>query len=58
MISDFFFGPGKAAATGGGRGKENARLVEVTLYPVAGDAAGFSVDSRGTSTYSSAHSRM
>jgi DNA invertase Pin-like site-specific DNA recombinase len=47
--------------TGGGWGKKNARLTSVTIYPVVGDSAAFPVDSaesKGTLTYSSAHSRM
>jgi DNA invertase Pin-like site-specific DNA recombinase len=41
---------------GGGWGKKNARLVSVTIYPVTGESAEFSVDSKGTLLYSSAHS--
>jgi hypothetical protein len=42
--------------TGGGWGKKNARLATVTIYPVVGDSAAFSVGSKGTLMYSSAHS--
>jgi DNA invertase Pin-like site-specific DNA recombinase len=42
--------------TGGGWGKKNARLATVTIYPVVGDPAKFSGDSKGTLMYSSAHS--
>jgi hypothetical protein len=42
--------------TGGGWGKKNARLVKVTVYPVAGDSVEFSADAKGTLLYSSAHS--
>lgn len=44
--------------TGSGWGKRNARLVEVTIYPVVGEEASYSVDSKGTLIYSSAHSFM
>ena len=43
---------------GGGWGKKNSQLVTVTIYPVVGEAAAFSVPSKGTVIYSSAHSRM
>lgn len=39
---------------GGGWGKKNARLTKVTIYPVVGDSAEFSVDPKGTLMYSSA----
>jgi hypothetical protein len=43
---------------GGGWGRKNSRLVKVTFYPISGDPAEFSVDSKGTLKYSSDHSRM
>jgi hypothetical protein len=44
--------------TGGGWGKKNARLATVTIYPVVGEAAEFSAESKGTLMYSRAHSCM
>jgi DNA invertase Pin-like site-specific DNA recombinase len=44
--------------TGSGWGKKNSQLATVTIYPVAGDVAEFSADSKGTLLYSSAHSRI
>lgn len=45
-------------AKGGGWGKRNSKLVRVTIYPVCGDSVAFSVESKGTLMYSSAHSRI
>jgi hypothetical protein len=44
--------------TGGGWGKKTARLAAVTIYPLVGEAAEFSAESKGTLMYSSAHSCM
>ena len=44
--------------SGGGWGKKNAELVKVTIYPISGDSAEFSTESKGTVLYSNAHSRM
>jgi DNA invertase Pin-like site-specific DNA recombinase len=44
--------------TGAGWGKKNSKLVKVTCYPVVGDPVEFSMVSKGTLLYSSAHSCM
>ena len=43
---------------GGGWGRKNALLASVTIYPITGESAEFSADSKGTLMYDSAHSCM
>lgn len=43
---------------GGGWGIKNSNLTSVTIYPIVGEPAAFSADSKGTLLYSSAHSCM
>src|SRR5262249_44494417 len=58
VIHQIVFTFSATGQTGRGWGKKNTRLAEITFHPVTGDSVSFSVDSKGTLMYSSAHSRM